>query len=63
MPRSALARTADHARLVGLVQRGELGLSAFGKTTAAEFGLPELDISVVWVRGPFDTGPWIPLDK
>ncbi len=61
VPGSAKSRTQQYAAQNGIIQRGELGLSGFGRQLEREIGM-DVDISVIRAGGPFDTGPRIPLE-
>jgi hypothetical protein len=50
-----------HAIETGKIQRGELGLSGFGRQLNRTYGFADSDISVVRRGGPTDNGPWVPL--
>lgn len=58
---SARERTLQHARQTGKIQAGEAGLRALRRALEAELFMP-VDISVVRLGGPFDQGPFIPLE-
>jgi hypothetical protein len=60
-PGSNKEATMQHAIETGKIQRGELGLSGFGKQLCRKYGFKESDISVVRRGGPTDNGPWVPL--
>jgi predicted nucleotidyltransferase len=53
-------RTMQHALSTGKIQRGELSLRGEARDLEAELGF-EVDISVILIDGPFDSGPWLPL--
>jgi len=59
-PGSAKERTMLNAIETGKIQAGEAGLRGLRQSVAGEIGM-EVDISVVRIGGPFDQGPWIPL--
>jgi hypothetical protein len=59
-PGSAKERTMQHAREVGKIQGGELGLRALRRDIEEELGL-DVDISLIRIEGPFDKGPYIRL--
>ena len=59
-PGSAKWKTMQRAIETGKIQRGELGLSGFGKSLEKTYGF-EVDISVIKINGIFDKGPWIKL--
>lgn len=60
-PGTAAEKTMLHALKTGKIQRGELRLSGFGKELAKEFGLKDVDLSVILENGAFDQGPYIKL--
>jgi len=51
-----------HALKTGKIQAGELGLGPLRRSLQGDLGM-KVDISVVRVGGPFDTGPYIPLGR
>jgi len=51
-----------HALKTGKIQAGESGLRSLRKSLESDLGM-KVDISVVRVGGPFDTGPYIPLGR
>lgn len=58
---SAKERTMLHAISTGKIQAGEAGLRGLRRQLAQETGMA-VDISVIRVGGPFDKGPYIPLE-
>lgn len=62
IPGSAKARTMQHARDVGKIQAGEVGLRPLRKELEAGLGTA-VDISVIREGGLFDQGPYVPLKK
>jgi hypothetical protein len=61
-PGSAKEKTMQHARATGKIQAGEAGLRLLRKTLEADLNM-EVDISVIREGGPFDQGPYIPLQE
>jgi len=60
-PGSNKEATMLHALESGKIQRGELGLSGFGKQLARKYGFADSDISVILRGGATDNGPWVKL--
>jgi nucleotidyltransferase-like protein len=59
-PGSARARTMQHARETGKIQAGEAGFRSLRKSLETALGM-EVDLSVIRQGGPFDQGPYLPL--
>ncbi len=57
---SAKEKTMQHARKTGKIQAGEAGLRGLRKDLETDLGMP-VDISVIRQGGPFDRGPYLPL--
>jgi hypothetical protein len=59
-PGSAKERTMQHARQTGKIQAGEAGLRSLRKALETDLGM-EVDIAIIQEGGPFDVGPYLPL--
>jgi len=60
-PGSAKEKTMQRARSSGKIQAGEAGLRPLRKVLEAALGI-EVDISVIQEGGPFDQGPYLPIE-
>jgi hypothetical protein len=46
----------------GIIFRGEIYQSDFGKALQTDLNIDKVQISVIKIGGPRDTGPWIPIE-